>query len=261
MSDKSDPRTAPSSVPLVGYGRPPIEHRFKKGVSGNRFGRPKKQRKDQSAPQALSVADLVIAEALRPISIRENGDVLVMSTIQGVLRSLNVSAVKGNHRAQIAVTGLYQAAVQRKLDDRQAMLDATIAYRNLCLENFAECDREGRPRPEPVPHPDEIDFDARTGEIIFNGPQNDREKAQWDELLARKAEAVDAIAHYRRELKRSKPEKELLEGEIEAEQRIVRMIDCAIPDEKTRRSAGFNLREWREEKRRIQEILGEATGK
>jgi hypothetical protein len=52
------------------------------------------------------LADLIMQEAYRPIQIRENGKLEELPMIQAVLRSLGVAAVKGSHRAQLAITSL-----------------------------------------------------------------------------------------------------------------------------------------------------------
>ena len=72
MSDKEDPATR-------SYRNPPIEHRFRKGVSGNLRGRPRKNRalistKVDGRPGIGfedRIKSLAIKEAYRIITIRE----------------------------------------------------------------------------------------------------------------------------------------------------------------------------------------------
>ena len=45
-----------------------------------------------------------MAEMLRPVQVRENDKLVEISAIRAVTRSLNLSALKGNVRAQIHLT-------------------------------------------------------------------------------------------------------------------------------------------------------------
>lgn len=67
MSDDDD---------LVGYGRPPRQHRFKKGVSGNRKGRPK------GARNLATIAREVLPS---PVEATVNGKVRRMSALEACL--------------------------------------------------------------------------------------------------------------------------------------------------------------------------------
>ena len=66
----------PPGKHLVGYRQPPVEYRFKKGKSGNPRGRPRKNKNSGERPAdpvlTHHLADLVLAEAIRPIQVREN---------------------------------------------------------------------------------------------------------------------------------------------------------------------------------------------
>jgi hypothetical protein len=253
MSDGEDEAKATAPNHTVGYRRPPTQHRFKKGASGNPRGRPRKARPKPSGG-SISVADLVIAEAYRPITIRENDEPVTLPMIQAVMRSLGVAAVKGNHRAQLALTGLVQAAEQRQLDDHRAIFESVLEYKIYWKDVFERCDSIGKPRPEPVPHPDDIVVNGRTGEVIFNGPFDDAEKAQWENLALRKADALEEIAYHRKQLKRSRGDPARHEKMIEVEQRLIDMVESVLPDEKTRRQPDFSIHQWRERQQKIREM-------
>jgi Family of unknown function (DUF5681) len=77
----------------VGYGRPPSEMRFRKGVSGNPGGRPR----GMTAGRAKRLA---LQEAYRPITAREGDEVFTLPTIQAVMRQQGRCAAKGNGPAQ-----------------------------------------------------------------------------------------------------------------------------------------------------------------
>ena len=63
----------PTTGQVVGYGRPPAEHRFQKGRSGNPGGRPQqsKNKPRQFDPAGQPTDNLILEEAYRPVTIRE----------------------------------------------------------------------------------------------------------------------------------------------------------------------------------------------
>ena len=78
----------------VGYGKPPRERRFVKGVSGNPKGRPK---------GAQSVATIFTNISSELITVQENGQRRVMPKIEAVVRQSINKALSGYPRS-IAVT-------------------------------------------------------------------------------------------------------------------------------------------------------------
>src|SRR5947207_15541454 len=86
----------------VGYGKPPVARRFRKGRCGNPGGRP-------GGMTAGRAKALVLKEAYRSITLREGENVVTMPMIQVVLRSQMARAAKGNGPAQGAVIAAVQA--------------------------------------------------------------------------------------------------------------------------------------------------------
>jgi hypothetical protein len=93
MSRKKAPPQDPNPV---GYGRPPVHSRFRKGKSGNPTGKRKHG-------EAERVQALIRKEAYRPLTVREGDKVTRMPALQAVLRSQIACAAKGNVPAQRAV--------------------------------------------------------------------------------------------------------------------------------------------------------------
>jgi len=97
MSDDENPEqpggggSAPTENERVGYGRPPLNTRFKPGQSGNRKGRPKGAKGFKQ-----SVAEMLNERI--PIRTKD-GRKASMRTRDGLYRALREYSFKGNMRA------------------------------------------------------------------------------------------------------------------------------------------------------------------
>jgi hypothetical protein len=89
----------------VGYGKPPVHTRFRKGVSGNPRGGSRAQRDARARALALK-------EAYRLVTVREGDKVMSLPAIQAVMRSQFALAVKGNGPAQRAMIAAIHAMEQ-----------------------------------------------------------------------------------------------------------------------------------------------------
>src|SRR5262249_28122736 len=85
-----------TGVSAVGYGKPPVHSRFRKGVSGNPGGRPR------GTTTARGIK-LLLKEAYRTVLVKEGGRVLALPAIQVLMRGQIALAAKGNGPAQRAV--------------------------------------------------------------------------------------------------------------------------------------------------------------
>ena len=84
----------------VGYGKPPKQHRFKKGQSGNPRGRPKGAKSSKSTLPEERLKDIVLEEADRTITVRDGDRAVTLSMAEAIIHRLAVDAAKGVPRAQ-----------------------------------------------------------------------------------------------------------------------------------------------------------------
>ena len=93
-ADGSQPATVTYSV---GYRRPPKDTQFKPGQSGNRNGRPKRQRNVRT----------VVGEVLNePIKIREGNRTRSVTKLDAMIRSMTHAALAGNAKSQANIIAL-----------------------------------------------------------------------------------------------------------------------------------------------------------
>jgi hypothetical protein len=234
MSDTDDEK--------VGYCKPPKKTQFQKGRSGNPSGRPK------GARNKVTQADfetMFISEAYRQIEIAENGRPLKMTVIQAAVRRLGLEAARGDRKAlQTLLTHVQSIEAKTEANISEA-IQTFITYKMDWQTTFIGYDAEGKKRPEPLPHPEEIEMDMATREIIFNGPCDEIEKAKWDAAAEQLIEAREAVEDLKAEIKQKPSKRAALEGLLLEEEERVSFLEGFFPNVATRRRTGFDIREWR----------------
>ena len=148
----------------VGYGKPPVEHRFQKGASGNPRGRPRGAKNNLISMRGVTPADqLILQEAYRPVTIREGDTTLELPAIQAAMRALGISAMNGSRLAQRALAELVRDAEAKHRTETEVGMEAMITYKQKWAAEIERCRRAGLPQPEIVPHPDDVMIDFRNG--------------------------------------------------------------------------------------------------
>ncbi|MEA2864104.1 MAG: hypothetical protein QOC84_2060, partial [Bradyrhizobium sp.] len=233
------PSPPPANLPStrrdydVGYAKPPAATRFQPGRSGNPSGRRKGSfQKGQILP-ALNderLKTIILQEAYRSISINDVNGQIDIPMAQAVVRSLAVNAAKGNQRAQRLFTELLKSVERdnKKLHDE--WLQTAINYKVEWDEELARRKKLGIEAPQPIPHPDDIVIDMKTGGVQIKGPMTKEDKVKWDQLRTLKVSIRTDIEEMRCLLAAQPTERDQIEAEIQHSERVLKTISAVIED-------------------------------
>jgi hypothetical protein len=90
---------APKGDYRIGYGRPPVQHRFKPGNNANPKGRKKKTRN-----RTVMIRELLF----EPVTVREGGVVKEIPALEAVIKKTLSQALGGDHKAALTIIGMAQ---------------------------------------------------------------------------------------------------------------------------------------------------------
>lgn len=217
---------------VVGYKRPPKQHQFKKGQSGNPNGRPKGSRNKQPRMNGERLKGIILEEAYRTIPIQEKGRTLNIPIAQAAMRSLAVNSAKGNIRSQRLFAKLVSETEASHREEHNALMEVAIDYKLEWEREFVRCDRLGIPRPEPLPHPDHVVIDPREGTLQICGPVTKEEKAEYDKWLQLLSDFDAELELLNSELEDSNSEKstEKIRQKIVRTERILAIFCKRLPE-------------------------------
>jgi len=162
----------------VGYGKPPRNTRFKKGQSRNPRGRPRKETPAATPDPMLPLDEVIKQEAARLVTVRDGDERASISTIDGVIRALAHTAMKGGVFAQRTLIELLREIEQRDLERKKQSFERWQNYVAETRSYIRDARARGQPEPEPVPHPDDIEFEDGNLEVRFTGPLDEEEAAR-----------------------------------------------------------------------------------
>ncbi|MBG1233488.1 DUF5681 domain-containing protein [Aestuariivirga litoralis] len=134
--EKPKPHRAYPLLPAdfdIGYGKPPVETRFKPGKSGNPKGRPK-----NGPSLAKSLGNVLYGK----ITIRENGEMKEIIALDGIFKAMRFKALKGDTRAAALLLHMAEIhKVQQRLEPRN---EIHVRFVSPDPAFIAELERDGK---------------------------------------------------------------------------------------------------------------------
>jgi hypothetical protein len=125
----------------------------------------------------------MLQEGNRIVTVREGNKTTKMPANQAPARNMWLSAIKGDRRAQRMGFDFINAIEREACVLQMELYVKAVEYKSRLQQEFALSDAADVPRSEPVPHPDDIDVDARTGAVRFMGPVNREEMIKLREAI------------------------------------------------------------------------------
>ena len=165
----------------VGYAKPPLETRFRKGQSGNPKGRPRGA-KNRGNPirEDERLQAIILEEAYRTVTINDAKGRVTIPMAQAVMRSLAVNAAKGLQRSQRLFTELVASVENSRRELNNQFLEAAINYKVEWERELARRARLGIVGEDPLPHPDHVIIDMSEGTAHIRGPATKEEKRELE---------------------------------------------------------------------------------
>ena len=155
---------------------------------------------------------------------------------QAVIRAVAVSAARGQHRSQQLFAELLSETERANKALSDEWLQTAIEYKCEWERELERRERFGLTGPEPLPHPDDLVIDMKTGQVIVRGPMTKEEKVEWNRLRARIEDCDRGIEELTAMLqdRKNKRFRRFIEDDIAHERRIRDMIVNAIGEPRDR---------------------------
>ncbi len=161
----------------VGYGRPPVHTRFRKGESGNPRG---------SIPKRTPVEranHLMLQEAYRPVTVKEGERIMRMPAIAAIFRSQLASGLKGNGPAQRASLRMIKAIECDIADSKLGYAKVMIDYKAKAEIEIARRRKLGITDNSDIdPHPDDVLIDLATADVYTREEPNAKDSRMLRKL-------------------------------------------------------------------------------
>lgn len=178
----------------VGYGKPPVETRFKPGRSGNPKGRPRGRKNKRPALNEERLKTIILDEAYREITVRDGNRNVTVPMAQAIVRALAVNAAKGQHRAQRLFAEMLSSTERQNKALADEWLQTAMNYKIEWEEELRRRERFNvTDLPPPLPHPDQVKIDMNTGAAWIEGPATKEQVAEVELWTQRRDDWAEDI--------------------------------------------------------------------
>lgn len=209
---------APTGDYAVGYCRPPAEHRFRKGQSGNIRGSARVAPTAALVPRlpADTLHEMVLAEANRMVRVRVGRRQVEIPAMQAAFREAAMQAAQGDRLAMEAMARLVRRAEKQAPPAAAAPLplparlphvpatamEAAAEYKRVWTDLLRAAARGGVAVAPPVPHPDAVTIGYVAGTANWPGAEEGEMlsldglsamHAWWSETLPRERATIEAL--------------------------------------------------------------------
>lgn len=233
--EKSEPDQKPTGNSQVGYKSPPESNRFEKGKSGNPYGRPKGAKNKLRPPDGDMLGELILKEAYREIKVNEGPKQITIPMIEGIIRSISVSAVKGNTKSQELFLKYFNEKEAKRKQSHDKTLFASIEYKEKAQARIELHARLGIEPPELYPHPKYIHINWEDETYVINGPiskdEANQNRAKYKEELKEKhslyLETIAEAEEYLKTKEGQKYKKHVLQ-DIETQKKMLKTFEEVI---------------------------------
>lgn len=179
MADKKNSSCGPYDV---GKGKPPREHRFQRGTSGNPNGRPRKSPGEKESPvlSPTTPDQLILQDARKQLKLRTGEGETSMSSMEAVLQATKAAALKGDVGAQRLYTKMANDAEQRDQEVWRKLGELVPRYQERHPHIILELKKRKMDNKVFAPHPDDIRLNEELRCLEYLGPSNFEEQLELD---------------------------------------------------------------------------------
>jgi hypothetical protein len=198
--------------------------------SGNPKGRPRGKTKPTQSPADERLKEIILQEAYRDIKVNDGDKQITVPMAQAIMRSLAVTAAKGNTRAQRLFAELLASTETSNKRAKDELFDTAIAYKQSWEDELLRCKHLNIIAPDPIPHPDDIIVNFHDGTVSIRGPMTKEDLTDLDLWLNRKNDNEAELRASMEDLKDLEyaPYLQFLNDDIEHTKRILQIIDKAL---------------------------------
>lgn len=138
------------------------------------------------------------------MEIQDKNGPVSMPVARAAMRSLTLKAAKGQIGAQKLLLISLSLVESEEKRERLEAFDHAAAYQNRMRAEILAHQKRREDPPEMLPHPDDIELDLETGEVMFHGPVSPEDQDIWARLHDHKDFHEQQIANLLSEIKRVK---------------------------------------------------------